>query len=119
MSIPTGIGRCPICLNAALLELVEPDNTALCPECGFVLRWFRNRFAGIKQLLITGQTSFMEALGMDSLDIVEFITDLEEEFDVAVPEDADERFITVGDIIRYIVQCCRATEATVSSDENE
>jgi acyl carrier protein len=118
MSIPTGMGRCPICLNAALLELVAPDGSALCPECGFVLRWFRNHFGGIKHLLVTGQTAFMEVLGMDSLDLVEFVMELEDEFDVTLPEDAEVRFHTVGDIIRYIVQCWHAPDEVAAEHES-
>ena len=115
MSIPTGMGRCPVCLNAALLELVEPDGAALCPECGFMPSWFRSHFAGIKHLLITGQTSFMEVLGMDSLDLVEFVMELEDEFEVTLPDDALARFQTVGDIIRYIVAYWHAR---IRSDQN-
>ncbi len=48
-------------------------------------------------------SSFIEELGADSLDIVELIMALEEEFDVEIPDEEAERIQTVGDAIKFVV----------------
>lgn len=45
---------------------------------------------------------FIEDLGADSLDVVELIMTLEEEFDVDIPDDDAQKLATVGDSIKYI-----------------
>lgn len=47
-------------------------------------------------------TSFMEDIGADSLDIVELVMELEEEFDIQIPDDQAEKIKTVGEAIDYI-----------------
>ena len=47
-------------------------------------------------------SSFIEDLGADSLDIVELIMALEEEFDIEIPDSEAERITTVGDAVEYI-----------------
>ena len=51
---------------------------------------------------ITDDTSFINDLGADSLDIVELVMDLEEEFDVKIPEDIADKIQTVGDAVAFI-----------------
>ena len=51
---------------------------------------------------ITMQTAFIDDLSADSLDIVELIMALEEEFDLEIPEAEAEKIITVGDAVEYI-----------------
>lgn len=51
---------------------------------------------------ITAESSFIEDLGADSLDIVELILALETEFDLEIPEDEAENVSTVGDVVDYI-----------------
>ncbi|MFH1263549.1 MAG: acyl carrier protein [Pseudomonadota bacterium] len=46
--------------------------------------------------------SFINDLGADSLDIVELVMAMEEEFDVEIPDEAAEKIQTVGDAIKYI-----------------
>ena len=41
-------------------------------------------------------------LGADSLDTIEFVMTLEEEYDVSIPDDVAERIQTIGDAVRYI-----------------
>ena len=57
---------------------------------------------GIDREKVTRETSIINDLGADSLDIVELIMELEEEFDITIPDDAAEKFQTVGQAIAYI-----------------
>lgn len=47
-------------------------------------------------------TSFIEDIGADSLDIVELVMELEEEFDTQIPDDQAEKIKTVGQAIEFI-----------------
>ena len=47
-------------------------------------------------------TTFIEDIGADSLDIVEFVMELEEEFDIQIPDDQAEKIKTVGEAVDYI-----------------
>ena len=47
-------------------------------------------------------TSFIDDLGADSLDIVELIMALEEEFDMQIPDSEAEKISTVNDVVEYI-----------------
>ncbi len=51
---------------------------------------------------ITAETTFIDDLGADSLDIVELIMALEEEFDMEIPEEEAEKITSVGDVVKYI-----------------
>lgn len=55
---------------------------------------------------IVPEASFLEDLGGDSLDQVEFVMSIEEEFGIAVPDDAAEKITTVGKAVEYIEQHC-------------
>ena len=48
------------------------------------------------------ETSFIDDLGADSLDIVELIMALEEEFDLQIPDSEAEKITTDGDVVEYI-----------------
>ena len=48
------------------------------------------------------EASFIEDLGAESLDIVELIMALEEEFDLEIPDEEAEKISTVGDAVNYI-----------------
>jgi acyl carrier protein len=48
------------------------------------------------------QASFLDDLGADSLDIVELVMSLEEEFDIEIPDDDAEKIQTIGDAITYV-----------------
>jgi acyl carrier protein len=47
-------------------------------------------------------SSFVEDLGADSLDVVEMLMILEEEFDVTVPDEDAEKFQTVKDVVEFL-----------------
>jgi acyl carrier protein len=51
---------------------------------------------------VNRNTSFQEDMGADSLDIVELVMELEEEFEITIPDDKAEKIKTVGEAIDYI-----------------
>lgn len=51
---------------------------------------------------ITMESSFVDDLGADSLDLVELIMGLETEFDIEIPDEEAEKIQTVGDAVNYI-----------------
>lgn len=57
---------------------------------------------GVDKDKITSETSFVNDLGADSLDTVELVMELEEEFDINIPDDAAEKIQTVGQAVEYI-----------------
>lgn len=57
---------------------------------------------GVTETAITTEASFIDDLGADSLDIVELIMALEEEFDLEIPDSDAEKVVTVGDVVEYI-----------------
>ena len=57
---------------------------------------------GVKPDQVTPEAKFVEDLGADSLDIVELIMALEEEFGIEVPDEQAEKHLTVGDVTKYI-----------------
>jgi len=59
---------------------------------------------GVNKEQVTRQTSFIEDIGADSLDIVELVMELEEEFEITIPDDQAEQIKTVGEAIDYIVR---------------
>ncbi|MFM8387404.1 MAG: acyl carrier protein [Planctomycetia bacterium] len=53
---------------------------------------------------VNESTSFITDLGADSLDTVELVMELEDEFDLSIPDEEAEKIKTVGDAIKYIEQ---------------
>ncbi len=56
----------------------------------------------VEEDAIKMETSFIDDLGADSLDIVELIMALEQEFDLQIPDSEAEKIMTVGDVVEYI-----------------
>ena len=120
--------RCPVCDAKVCIEPSRPGGDAPCPNCG-VLLWFlptsegvsiyetesvalmRERLAalmydnlGINKEQVNWQTSFIEDVGSDSLDIVELMMEIEEEFEITIPPDEAEKIRTVGDAMDAIMR---------------
>ena len=57
---------------------------------------------GVAENAVTMEASFIDDLGADSLDIVELVMALEEEFDIEIPDSDAEKVVTVGDVVEYI-----------------
>jgi len=57
---------------------------------------------GVKQEEVTDQAKFIEDLGADSLDTVELVMALEEEFGIEIPDEDAEKMVSVGDAVKYI-----------------
>lgn len=57
---------------------------------------------GVEEDDVVMDASFIDDLGADSLDIVELIMALEEEFDIEIPDEDAEKIVTVGNAVNYI-----------------
>ena len=57
---------------------------------------------GVAENAVTMEASFIDDLGADSLDIVELVMALEEEFDIEIPDSDAEKVVTVEDVVEYI-----------------
>ena len=57
---------------------------------------------GVNEDQVKPEASFINDLGADSLDTVELVMALEEEFDIEIPDEEAEKIKTVGDAINYI-----------------
>ena len=57
---------------------------------------------GVDEDVVTSEASIQDDLGADSLDIVDLIQTIEDEYDLSIPDEAVENIKTVGDIVKYI-----------------
>ena len=57
---------------------------------------------GVPEEKVTESAAFVNDLGADSLDVVEFVMEVEKEFDITIPDDAAAKLETVGDAVKYI-----------------
>ncbi len=57
---------------------------------------------GVSETAVTMEASFIDDLGADSLDIVELVMALEEEFDIEIPDTDAEKVVAVSDVVEYI-----------------
>ena len=57
---------------------------------------------GVAETSVEMEASFIDDLGADSLDIVELVMALEEEFDMEIPDSEAEKIVTVEDVVDYI-----------------
>ena len=59
---------------------------------------------GIDPQEVRPEASILDDLGADSLDVVELVMAIEDEFDIEVPDEAAEGIRTIGDVERYVTQ---------------
>ncbi len=57
---------------------------------------------GVDEENVTMEATFVDDLAADSLDIVELVMTIEEEFDLEIPDSDAEKIVTVGDVVKYI-----------------
>lgn len=57
---------------------------------------------GVDESKVTMEATFKDDLGADSLDVVELIMELEDEFDLEISDEDAEKIGTVGDVVTYI-----------------
>lgn len=57
---------------------------------------------GVEEAEVKMEASFKEDLGADSLDVVELVMELEDEFDMEISDEDAEKISTVGDAVNYI-----------------
>ena len=57
---------------------------------------------GVNEENVTMEATFVDDLAADSLDIVELVMTIEEEFDLEIPDSDAEKIVTVGDVVKYI-----------------
>lgn len=116
--------QCPLCGASVQIEPSQPSGDAPCPACGHLL-WFHRRDDGLYVLdhadveafaeriaavfgldpvqLLTAET-FLDDMGADSLDTVELLMDLEEEFELVVPDSERDSIRTVQDMILAVAR---------------
>src|SRR5262249_48249526 len=97
------------------IEPSQPAGDAPCPVCGQLV-WFDphgisqrvrelvTRNLGIRAGNLAGRSSFIEDVGADSLDIVELIMELEEEFEITIPNEQAETIKTLDARTDFIVR---------------
>jgi acyl carrier protein len=118
---------CPVCRSRIVIEASRPSGDAPCPKCGTLL-WFiksgrgvyyheSDKIAPIREKImetirkhlrvapehLADSTSF-DDVGADSLDIVELVMELDEEFGINIPDAEAQRIKTVGEAIDYIAR---------------
>ena len=109
---PEGLpSKCTLCGAHANVDFSEPASDAPCPSCGHLL-WASAQLIqsikkhyedtlGISSSDIRADTRFSD-LEADSLDTVEMVMELEEEFGINFSDDAATRIRTIADAVRYI-----------------
>ena len=90
--------HCPICGERAAVE-PSLQGDAWCPSCGSLLGWFENK---LKMEALDPNLEWVADLGVDSIEVVELVMELEEEFDLSIPDEAADQIRTIADAVRYI-----------------
>ena len=73
-------------------------------SCDVAREGIRRQYPGVTPEEVVPEASFIDDLGADSLDIVELVMALEEEFGVSIPDESAEKIKTVGDAVDFIVE---------------
>jgi acyl carrier protein len=104
--------HCPLCGAETNLEFSEPAGDASCPNCSCllwksrqVLEWIQDYLAdtqAIPQDKIVPNAHFFEDID-ESLELVELLMQIEDEFEIVIPDEDYEQIRTVSDLVRYII----------------
>jgi acyl carrier protein len=109
--------RCPICGADVWIDPSQPPGDAPCPKCGQLL-WFddadnRRRILELIAARLNLNPNEIDLdsplpdYGADSLDVVELILELEEQFDATIPDEAADKIRTVRDLIEWLMRRTR------------
>ncbi|HEY2585141.1 MAG TPA: acyl carrier protein [Tepidisphaeraceae bacterium] len=71
---------------------------------------------GVEVSRITPDTHFVNDLNFDSLSAVEFTMDIEDEFEIAVPDDDATKFQTAGQVVEYVLAHATSDRPVASGD---
>lgn len=117
---PEGLpSHCVLCGKDFQLEFSNPRNDATCPNCGHLIILSADVFNRLESILGRRQGALtdkirpsqdLSSVGNDSLETVEFVMELEEEFELSISEHDVVRIRTIGDVVRYILDQRRLRE---------
>jgi len=96
---------CALCSRPARPDFYEPSGSELCSRCGGILRRLCNRLVPLYDIepdRITLETSWVQDLGTDSLDLAELVVTLEDEFGALITDDEAQKTKTVADLVRLL-----------------
>ena len=96
--------RCSICGSGVVVEPSSQARDATCDRCGHLLWWLKSRYPEASSRKFSWDSPLTDIFEDDSLETVEFIMELEEEFDIKVTDEDAMKIRSVGDAIRYIEQ---------------
>jgi acyl carrier protein len=95
-------GRCPCCNADVLVDTRQRFGIMACPKCDRVIWWLiRSEERGDPVFSVDFQHSFLQDF-LDSLDTVELVMALEEEFGMEIPDEDAEKLKSVDDVVDYI-----------------
>jgi acyl carrier protein len=100
---PEGLpNQCPVCGKSTVLDPSSPPGDAPCPSCGHLLWWFQEHLSTRFEMERSQVTLDTSLTGSESLDLVELVMELEEEFDLTIPDEFAAQIQTVKDAILFI-----------------
>jgi acyl carrier protein len=94
----------------AKIKLIEEEETTMADIAEQVRRIIAEQLM-VELDEVTDDASFIEDLGADSLDTVEMIMEIEDEFGIEIPDEDAEKIQTVGQAIEYVKQKVEAQQA--------
>ncbi len=72
---------------------------------------------GVDEAKVVESAAFVNDLGADSLDVVEFVMEVEKEFNITIPDEEAGKLVTVGDAVKYIdAQKAKAAPAAAPAE---
>ena len=87
-----------------MIEEIKEGGVNSMSDVGQKVRSIIAEQLGVKVEEVTDPASFVDDLGADSLDTVELVMALEEEFGIEIPDEEAEKMTNVGEAIRYVEQ---------------